>query len=102
MPNPKAGTVVQPADLPRVIQESKAGRVEFRLDKTANLHVPIGKVSFDANKLFENLAALMEAIKKARPSAAKGSYIRRVTVTSTMGPGIRVDANLAQSMENRE
>ncbi|NMC55420.1 MAG: 50S ribosomal protein L1 [Chloroflexi bacterium] len=102
MPNPKAGTVVQPSDLPRVIQESKAGRVEFRLDKTANLHVPIGKVSFDADKLFENLAALMEAIKKARPSAAKGSYIRRVTVTSTMGPGIRVDANLAQSMENRE
>jgi len=102
MPNPKAGTVVQPEDLPRVIQESKAGRVEFRLDKTANLHVPIGKVSFETEKLFENLAALMEAIKKARPSAAKGTYIRRITVTSTMGPGIRVDANMAQNMENKE
>jgi large subunit ribosomal protein L1 len=102
MPNPKAGTVVQPEDLPRVIEESKAGRVEFRLDKTANLHVPIGKVSFEAQKLFENLAALMEAIKKARPSAAKGTYIRRMTITSTMGPGIRVDTNLAQTMEAKE
>ena len=91
MPNPKAGTVVPATDIPRVIEESKAGRVEFRLDKTANLHVPIGKVSFDQNKLYENLAALMDAVKKARPTAAKGSFIKRVTLTSTMGPGIRID-----------
>jgi large subunit ribosomal protein L1 len=102
MPNPKAGTVVAAEDLPRVIQEAKAGRVEFRLDKGANLHVPIGKVSFGLKELRENMAALMEAIKKAKPSAAKGGYIRRVTVTSTMGPGIRVDSNLAQSMESGE
>jgi len=99
MPNPKAGTVVPAEDLPRVINEAKAGRVEFRLDKTANLHVPIGKVSFDLQKLYENMAALMDAIKKAKPSAAKGSYIRRITITSTMGPGIKVDANQAQSMQ---
>jgi large subunit ribosomal protein L1 len=99
MPNPKAGTVVPAEDLPRVIQEARAGRVEFRLDKTANIHVPLGKVSFSEDKLYENLAALMDAIRKAKPSAAKGTYIRRVTVTSTMGPGIKVDANLAQSME---
>jgi large subunit ribosomal protein L1 len=99
MPNPKAGTVVPAEDLPRVINEAKAGRVEFRLDKTANIHVPIGKVSFDLLKLYQNMSALMEAIKKAKPSAAKGIYIKRITVTSTMGPGIRVDANLAQAME---
>ena len=99
MPNPKAGTVVQAEDIPRVVEESKAGRVEFRLDKTANLHVPIGKVSFDQNKLYENLAALMEAVKKARPAAAKGTYIKRVTLTTTMGPGIKLDPNQAQAME---
>jgi large subunit ribosomal protein L1 len=102
MPNPKAGTVVPAEDLPRVVNESKAGRVEFRVDKTANLHVPIGKVSFEQKKLYENMAALMEAIKKARPAAAKGTYIKRVTVTSTMGPGIRVDAAQSQSMEASE
>lgn len=99
MPNPKTGTVVQADDLPRAIQEAKAGRVEFRLDKTANIHVPLGKVSFPVEKLYENLAALMNAIKKARPAAAKGSYIRRVTITTTMGPGIRVDASQAQNMD---
>lgn len=101
MPNPKAGTVVPAEDLPRVINESKAGRVEFRVDKTSNLHVPIGKVSFDDTKLYENLAALMEAIKKARPSAAKGTYIKRVTLTTTMGPGIKIDPTQSQSMEAR-
>ncbi len=98
MPNPKAGTVVPGEDLPRVINESKAGRVEFRLDKTANLHVPIGKVSFGVDQLYENMAALMEAVKKARPTAAKGTYIKRMTVTATMGPGVKVDTNMAQSM----
>jgi len=102
MPNPKAGTVVPAEDLPRVINEAKAGRVEFRLDKTANLHVPIGKVSFDQDKLYDNFAALMEAIKKAKPSAAKGTYIRKITLTSTMGPGIKIDASAAQSMGAKE
>ncbi len=102
MPNPKAGTVVPAEDIPRVVNESKAGRVEFRIDKTSNLHVPIGKVSFDADKLYDNMAALMDAIKKARPAAAKGTYIRKVSVTTTMGPGIRVDPNQAQVMEARD
>jgi len=99
MPNPKAGTVVPADDLPRAINESKAGRVEFRLDKTANLHVPIGKVSFDEKQLFENMAALMSAVRKARPPAAKGSYVRKLVLASTMGPGIKVDPLLAQGME---
>ena len=102
MPNPKAGTVVPAEDLPRVIQEAKAGRVEFRLDKTANIHVPIGKASFSAEYLYNNLAALMEALKKARPAAAKGSYIRKVTLSTTMGPGIIVDLNQAQAMSVKE
>ncbi len=102
MPNPKAGTVVNPEDMGRAVMEAKAGRVEFRLDKTANIHVSIGKASFDEQKLYENFSALMEAIKKARPSAAKGNFIRHITMTSTMGPGVKVDANLAQSMEATE
>ena len=99
MPNPKAGTVVQEDDLPRVIDELKAGRVEFRIDRTANLHVPIGKASFEAQQLFDNMAALMDAVKRSRPPSAKGTYIRKITVTSTMGPGIRVDPAAAQAME---
>jgi large subunit ribosomal protein L1 len=95
MPNPKAGTVVPADDLPRVIKELKAGRVEFRIDKTANLHVPIGKASFEAQKLYENFTALMDAVRRSRPASAKGIYLRSVTVTSTMGPGVRVDANEA-------
>ena len=102
MPNPKAGTVVPAEDLPRVIREAKAGRVEFRLDKTANLHIQFGKISFPTEKLHENLSALMEAIKKARPTGAKGTYIKRVTLTSTMGPGIKIDPLLAQTMESKE
>jgi len=98
MPNPKAGTVVPAADLARVIRELKAGRVEFRVDKTGNLHVPMGKASFDTDKLYGNMAALMEAVRKARPASAKGSFVRKVTVTSTMGPGIHVDPNSAQAM----
>jgi large subunit ribosomal protein L1 len=102
MPNPKAGTVVPGEDLPRVIEEAKAGRVEFRLDKTANLHVSIGKVSFEIEKLYDNMAALLEAIKKAKPSASKGTYIKHVSVASTMGPGIKVDPQLAQNMETAD
>ncbi|GAB4505776.1 MAG: 50S ribosomal protein L1 [Anaerolineales bacterium] len=99
MPNPKAGTVVNAADLGRAIEEAKAGRVEFRLDKTANLHVAIGKTSFEASKLLDNFAALMEAIRKAKPAGAKGNYIKRITVATSMGPGIKVEPNEAQSLE---
>ena len=93
MPNPRAGTVAPGDDLPRLIREAKAGRVEFRVDKTGNLHAPIGKAGFTNEQLEENFRALIDAVKRARPSAAKGAYIRRVTVANTMGPGIRVDVN---------
>ncbi len=99
MPNPKAGTVVSPDDMERAINEAKAGRVEFRLDKTANMHVAIGKVSFETEKLFDNFAALMDAIRKAKPAGAKGAYIKRITVATTMGPGIKVEPNEAQALE---
>jgi large subunit ribosomal protein L1 len=102
MPNPKAGTVVPAEDLPRVIRESKAGRVEFRVDKTSNLHIPIGKASFEEKQLYDNLAALMEAIKKARPASVKGTFIKHITLTSTMGPGVKLDPNQAQSMTPQE
>lgn len=102
MPNPKAGTVVPEKDLPRAVKEAKAGRVEFRLDKTANLHVAIGKASFDTTQLSENFAALMEAVVKARPAAAKGQFIRTLTLTATMGPGVRVDPLQAQTMNVKE
>ena len=91
MPNPKAGTVVQLDQMADAIKEAKAGRIEFRLDKTANIHVPIGKISFTAEQLNENLQAFMLALRQARPAAASGNFIRRVTLTSTMGPGIKVD-----------
>lgn len=91
MPNPRAGTVAPAEDLPRLIEEAKAGRVEFRVDKTANIHSPIGKASFTEEQLQENLDALLAAIKRARPAAAKGTYIQRVTLANTMGPGIRLD-----------
>ncbi|TFG62191.1 MAG: 50S ribosomal protein L1 [Gemmatimonadales bacterium] len=89
MPTPKAGTVT--SDVGRAVSEAKAGRIEFRVDKFGNLHAPIGKVSFDLSKLEANLAALMDAVTRAKPSAAKGSYIRSVTVSSTMGPGVPID-----------
>jgi large subunit ribosomal protein L1 len=98
MPNPKAGTVVPPEDIGRVINELKAGRVEFRVDRTANLHVPIGKASFQTDQLVENMTALMEAVKKSRPSTSKGAFIRKIVVTATMGPGIRVDPSAALAM----
>jgi len=92
MPNPKAGTVAPGADLPRLIEEAKAGRVEFRVDRTANVHAPIGKASFTEEQLRENLQTVIDAIKRNRPAAAKGTYIRRITVANAMGPGIRLDA----------
>jgi len=91
MPNPKSGTVVPPQDLRRAINEARKGRVEFRLDKTSVIHVPIGKVSFDNNKLLDNLATLIENIVKAKPSGAKGQYVRSATLSTSMGPGIKLD-----------
>ena len=92
MPTPKAGTVT--FDVARAVREIKAGKIEYRVDKTGNVHAPIGKVSFPLEQLSENLTAFMESILRAKPSAAKGRYVRSVTVASTMGPGVPVDANL--------
>ena len=89
MPNPKSGTVTM--DVTKAIHEIKAGKVEYRLDKTAIIHCPIGKVSFGTEKLNENLTALMEAINKAKPAAAKGTYVRSLYLSSTMGPSVRVN-----------
>ncbi|MBN1219074.1 MAG: 50S ribosomal protein L1 [Anaerolineae bacterium] len=99
MPSPKAGTVVPDEDLGRVVSELKAGRVEFRLDRTANIHVPIGKVSFSEKQLVDNFSALMEAIQTAKPAALKGSYIKKVALSATMGPGIKVDPAQAMQMK---
>ncbi len=91
MPNPRSGTIVQPQDLPRAIDEVRKGRVEFRNDRTGLLHVPIGKASFDEDKLRQNLTALVDAIQRNRPTGAKGVFVRGLTLTSTMGPGIPLD-----------
>lgn len=91
MPNPKSGTVVAPDDLARAIGEARQGRVEFKLDRTAIIHVPLGKVSFEEGKLLDNLAAVIEAVVRAKPSGAKGQYIKSATLTTTMGPGIKLD-----------
>jgi large subunit ribosomal protein L1 len=91
MPNPRSGTVVETADIARAVREAKAGRVEFRLDRTNLVHVPIGKVSFDEQTLLDNLAALVSEIVKAKPSASKGQYIKGATLASTMGPGVPVE-----------
>lgn len=98
MPSPKTGTILPAEDLPRVIDETRLGRVEFRVDKTANIHAPIGKASFAPEQLMKNFAAIMEAIVTARPSAIKGIYLRKITVTSTMGPGVKVDVNAASAL----
>jgi len=91
MPNPKSGTVAQPADLPQVIADARKGRVEFKLDKTAIIHTPVGKITFDDDKLLENLAAVVDAVVKAKPSGAKGQFIRSASLTTSMGPGIKLD-----------
>lgn len=99
MPSPKAGTVVPGSDVSRVVEELKSGRVEFRLDRTSNVHVPIGKASFTNEQLAENFTALMEAIVQARPAGAKGIYVRRVTLASSMGPGVKVDPTQASMLK---
>jgi len=100
MPNPKAGTVSPPQDLPRVIGDARKGRVEFKLDKTAIIHVPIGKASFEDSKLLENFNALMEAVVKGKPSGSKGQYIKSAAITTTMGPGIMLDLQSAVSFSS--
>lgn len=92
MPTPKAGTVT--FDVAKAVGDIKAGKIEYRVDRTGNLHAPIGRVSFDADALAENLAAFMDNVVRARPASAKGNYIRSVTVSSTMGPGVSIDPNL--------
>ena len=89
MPNPKSGTVTM--DVERAVKEVKAGKIEFRVDKTGNLHASVGKASFTAEQLHDNLTTFMDAVVRGRPAAAKGTYVRSVTLSSTMGPGIRID-----------
>jgi large subunit ribosomal protein L1 len=91
MPNPKSGTVVAPDDITRAVEDARKGRVEFKLDRTAIIHLPLGKISFDDQKLLENLAAIVDAIVKAKPSGAKGQYIKTITIATTTGPGIKLD-----------
>ena len=91
MPNPKTGTVT--FDVEKAVNEIKAGKVEYRVDKSSNLHVPIGKISFEDNKLIENFDAIIETIVKVKPQSSKGTYLRNVVITSTMGPGIKIDTS---------
>lgn len=91
MPNPKSGTIVRPEELPEAIKQARMGRLEFRVDRTSNLHVSIGKLSFTDEQLLENLSTLVETVMAAKPSGVKGQFIKTLTLTSTMGPGIRLD-----------
>jgi large subunit ribosomal protein L1 len=91
MPNPKSGTVVPQDDLPRVISEVRRGKVEFRTDKQGLIHVPLGRVSFGEEQLYENYVAVLDAIRRAKPASVKGTYIRSIALSPTMGPGVRVD-----------
>jgi len=95
MPNPKAGTVVNPEDLGRAVSEARAGRVEYRNDKTGNVHIPLGKVQFTEQQLLDNLHAVLDSLRRAKPSGAKGTYVKRLVLTSTMGPAVRLDINSA-------
>jgi len=96
MPNPKTGTVT--ADIAKAVKETKAGKVEFRVDKAGIVHCPVGKINFDAPKLSENAHAVIAAVVKAKPAAAKGKYVKKITLTSTMGPGINVDLSEAETL----
>jgi large subunit ribosomal protein L1 len=102
MPNPRTGTMVQPRDLPRVIQEAKAGRLEFRTDRTAIIHGQFGKVSFDTDALMENLAVFMDAVMRAKPEAVKGAFLRSAYMTTSMGPGVPIDIASLQSLKPPE
>ena len=96
MPNPKLGTVT--FDVGKAVKEIKLGKVEYRVDKTAIIHVPVGKISFETRKLFENAAAVMESIIKAKPASSKGRYLKTITISSTMGPGVKIDPVLVANM----
>ncbi|MDE2779005.1 MAG: 50S ribosomal protein L1 [Chloroflexota bacterium] len=98
MPNPRTGTMVQPRDLGRVIEESKAGRVEYRTDRTAIIHSSFGKASFETDQLMDNLAVLIDSIVRARPAAVKGAFLRSAYITSSMGPSIPLDLNALQAL----
>ena len=102
MPNPRSGTMVQPQDLPRAIQEAKAGRLEFRTDRTAIIHCPVGKASFTADQLMDNLSTLADQIMRAKPAAVKGSFLKSAYLTSTMGPSIPLDLATLQSLKAPE
>ena len=91
MPNPRTGTMVQPRDLPRIIEEAKKGRLEYRMDRTAIIHSPVGKISFPQNQLLVNTASLVDAVVKSRPAAVKGAYIRSAYLSSSMGPSVKLD-----------
>ena len=93
MPSPKSGTIVQPGEIKRVIEEARKGRVEYRVDKTANIHIAFGKRSFEADALLENLGAAVDSVLRNKPSASKGTYIRKAFLTTTMTPAVRVDLN---------
>lgn len=99
MPSPKAGTIVNTGELPRVIDETRKGRIEYRVDRTANIHTPIGKASFPQAHLLGNMAAIMGATMQAKPSAIKGALIQKVSLSSTMGPGVQVDVMQAVNMQ---
>jgi len=98
MPNPKSGTVAAMNDLPRVIEDARKGRVEYKLDRTAIIHVPLGKVSFEEKMLMDNLTAVVEAVVKAKPAGAKGQYVKSVYITTSMGPGIKLDLSTALTL----
>ncbi len=98
MPNPKSGTVVNADDIARAIEDARKGRVEYKLDRTAIIHVPLGKVSFETDKLVDNLTAVIDAVVRAKPAGAKGQYIRTATLTTSMGPGIRLDLKQATAL----
>ncbi len=98
MPNPKSGTVVQPDDLPKVIEDSRKGRVEFRLDKTAVIHAPLGKASFDNGQLLDNLTIFVDSVNRARPAGAKGQYVKNISICTSQGPGIKLDPTEALTL----
>ena len=98
MPNPRTGTVVQPDDIAKAVEDSKKGRVEYRLDRTGLMHTPIGKASFEADQLLDNLTMLMDNIVRARPSGVKGHFIRAAYLSSTMGPSVSMDVAMASEL----
>jgi large subunit ribosomal protein L1 len=102
MPNPRSGTVVQQPDLPKAISDSRKGKIEYRLDRTAVIHAPLGKASFEKDDLLENLTSFMDSVVRAKPSGAKGQYIKNISVSTTHGPGINMDVQSAMTLSEKE